>query len=98
MTSLEMIGLGVLIVASAFISIYAQYRITQIGASAVSSRVEELNLALGEAIQMVQSGTQQMENPLVAIISKVLDQQIDPGVTAKVIEKDESGKFVKKIE
>ena len=89
---LAMLGL------SSLFSIYAHYKITQIAASSLASRVEELNLALGEAIQMVQSGTQAAENPLVAIISKVLDQQINEPLSAKVIEKDESGKFVKKIE
>ena len=47
---------------------------------------------------MVQNGAIQAENPLMAIISKVLDQQIDAPVSAKIIEQDESGKFVKKIE
>lgn len=89
---LAMLGL------SSLFSIYAQYRITQIAASSLASRVEELNLALGEAIQLVQSGTQAAENPLVSIISKVLEQQIDKPLSAKVVEQDESGKFVKKIE
>jgi len=98
MTSMEIVGLGVLIVASALISIYAQYRITQIGASAVSSRVEELNLALGEAIQLVQSGTQQMENPLVSLITTILEKEANKPIKANVVEQDDSGKFVKKIE
>lgn len=99
MPSIEFWAIIAMLGLSSAFSIWAHFKITQIGASAVSAKVEELNLALGEAIQLVQSGTQQMENPLVALLSKVIDQQIEkPGLSAKVVEKDESGKFVKKIE
>lgn len=99
MPSIEFWAIIAMLGLSSAFSIWAQFKITQIGASAVSAKVEELNLALGEAIQLVQSGSQQMENPLVAIITKVLDQQIDkPGLSAKVIEQDELGKFKKQTE
>ena len=84
-----------IIVSSGF-SIYAQFRITQIAASQIAARVQELNEALGEAIQMV-GNTVQPENPLMGIISKILEKQVEAPVTAKVIEQDDKGRFVKKV-
>ena len=86
-------GIGI----SLAISTLAQFKITQIATSQIASRVQELNEALGEAIQMVGAGAQP-ENPLMAILAKVLDKQIDNPISATMVEKDESGKFVKKIE
>jgi hypothetical protein len=80
-----------------FLSTLAQFKITQIASSEIAGRVQELNEALGEAISMVGVGGQP-ENPLMAILAKVLDKQIDNPISAHVVEKDESGKFVKKIE
>jgi hypothetical protein len=88
--------LGSIIFVSLF-STWAHYRITQIAASQLAARVEELNVALGEAIQIVGSGVQ-TENPLIGIISKILEKQADAPVTAKVIEQDAQGRFVKKNE
>ena len=88
--------LGSIIFVSLF-STWAHYRITQIAASQLAARVEELNVALGEAIQIVGSGVQ-TENPLIGIISKILEKQVDAPVTAKVIEQDAQGRFVKKNE
>tara|TARA_R100001143_G_C3298253_1_gene104396 strand:- start:76 stop:369 length:294 start_codon:yes stop_codon:yes gene_type:complete len=82
---------------STVLSIYAHFKITQIAASDISGRIQELNDALGEAITMVGAGGQP-ENPLLAILSKVLEKQIDNPITAHIVEKDESGKFVKKIQ
>jgi hypothetical protein len=86
-------GIGV----SMVISIWAHYKITQIASSQLAARVEELNVALGEAIQIVGSGVQ-TENPLMGIISKILEKQVEAPVTAKVIEQDAQGRFVKKNE
>lgn len=86
------------IVVSSGFSIYAHFKMTQIATTQIAMKVEELNIALGEAIQMVQTGSEQMENPLLTIISKVLDKEIERPISARVVEKDESGKFVKKIE
>ena len=80
-----------------FLSTLAQFKITQIASSEIAGRVQELNEALGEALQMVGTGVQP-ENPLMAILAKVLDKQIDNPISAKIVEQDESGKFVKKIE
>ena len=87
---------GVIIIVS-ILSMLAQFRITQIASSNLASRIQELNEALGEAIQLVGAGVQP-ENPLMAILAKVLDQKIESPIEAKVVQKDESGKFVKKIE
>ena len=97
MTSMEFwLLVGVIIIVS-ILSMLAQFRITQIASSNLASRIQELNEALGEAIQLVGAGVQP-ENPLMAILAKVLDKQMDIPLEAKVVQKDESGKFVKKIE
>ena len=88
--------LATIVVSSGF-SIYAQFRITQIAASQISARVQELNEALGEAIQMVGSA-QQPENPLVGLITTILQKEADKPISAKVIKQDEKGRFVKKVE
>ena len=97
MTSIELLvvlsGIGLSLV----ISILAQFKITQIASSEIAGRVQELNEALGEALTIV--GTNgQAENPLLAILSKVLEKQLDNPISASIVNKDESGKFVKKIE
>ena len=97
MPSVEFLVIIGLIIGVSLISTLAQFKITQIATSEIASRVQELNEALGEAIQMVGTGAQP-ENPLMAILAKVLDKQIDNPISATMVEKDESGKFVKKIE
>ena len=97
MPSVELVILTGLIIGWGSLTTWAHYKITQIATSQIASRVQELNEALGEAIQMVGAGAQP-ENPLMAILAKVLDKQIDNPISATMVEKDESGKFVKKIE
>ena len=97
MPSVEFLVIVGLIIGVSLISTLAQFKITQIATSEIASRVQELHEALGEAIQMVGAGAQP-ENPLMAILAKVLDKQIDNPISATMVEKDESGKFVKKIE
>ena len=97
MPSVEfLVIVGVVIVVS-LLSTLAHFKITQIASSEIAARVRELNEALGEAIQMVGGGVQP-ENPLMAILAKVLDKQMDNPISATIVEKDDSGKFVKKIE
>ena len=89
--------LSCLIVVSLF-STYAHYKITQWAASALAMQVQELNEALGEAIQIVGNGPVGGENPWVGIVGRILEGQLSPQIQASVVEKDEAGKFVKKIE
>ena len=98
MPSIEFWAIMAMLGLSSAFSIWAHYKITQIAASTLAGKVEELNLALGEAIQMVQSGTQQAENPLVSLITTILQKEADKPIKASVIEQDELGQFVKKIE
>ena len=98
MPSIEFWAIIAMLGLSSAFSIWAHYKITQIAASTLASKVEELNLALGEAIQMVQSGTQQIENPLVSLVTTILQREADKPIQASVVEQDRSGKFVKKIE
>ena len=97
MPSVELLVIVGVVIFVSLLSTLAQFKITQIASSEVASRIQDLNEALGEAIQLVGGGVQP-ENPWMSIIAKVLDKQIDNPISAKVIEKDELGKFVKKIQ
>ena len=85
------------IIGSLVISTWAHYKITQMATSAIAGKVQELNEALGEAIQLVGSG-QQQENPLIGLITTILQKEANKPLSAKVIEQDSQGKFVKKNE
>ena len=97
MPSVELVFLTGLIIGWGSLTTWAHYRITQIAASQLAGKVEELNLALGEAMTLVGSGMPQ-ENPIVSIISKALEKQFDSPIRGHVIEQDAQGKFVKKNE
>ncbi len=90
-------GIGI----STVISVYAHYKITQIGASSIAGRISQLDEALGTAIQSIleRADNVQVENPLMAILAKALDNKIEaPIIEATVMPKDDLGRFVKKIE
>ena len=90
-------GIGI----STVISVYAHYKITQIGAPSIAGRISQLDEALGTAIQSIleRADNVQVENPLMAILAKALDNKIDsPIIEATVMPKDDLGRFVKKIE
>jgi hypothetical protein len=89
--------LGSIIFVSLF-STWAHYKITQWAASALAMQVQELNEALGEALQIVGNNPMAQENPLVGIIGRILEKQVDAPVKAKLVEQDDKGRFVKKIE
>jgi hypothetical protein len=82
------------------ISIYAQYKVTQIAASNLASRVSDLDEALGEAIsQLVEGGMVpgSQQNPLLSIFAEALRGKIDaPSIVEASIRTDD-GKF-KKLE
>ena len=97
MPSVEFLVIVGVVIFVSLLSTLAHFKITQIAASNLAGRIQELNEALGEAMQMVGAGVQP-ENPLMAIISKALDNKIEAPVSAKIVEQDSSGKFVKKID
>lgn len=98
MPSVEFLVLLSGIVGSLVVSIWTHYKITQWAASALAMQVQELNEALGEALQIVGNNPMAQENPLVGIIGRILEKQVDAPVKAKLVEQDEKGRFVKKIE
>ena len=98
MPSVELYVLLSAIVGFSLFSTYAHYKITQWAASALAMQVHDLNEDLREAIQIVKNGPVGGENPWVGIIGSILEGQLGGPIQASVVEKDESGKFVKKIE
>ena len=97
MPSVEFLVIVGVVIFVSLLSTLAHFKVTQIAASNLAGRIQELNEALGEAMQMVGAGVQP-ENPLMAIIAKALDNKMEAPLSAKIVEQDESGKFVKKIE
>ena len=98
MASVELYVLLSAIIVSTLFTIWSHYKITQWAASALASQVQELNEALGEAIQMGGNSPVGNDNPWVGIVGRILEGQLGAPIQASVVEKDESGKFVKKIE
>jgi hypothetical protein len=81
-------------------SIYAQYKVTQIAASNLASRVSDLDEALGEAIsQLVEGGMVQgsQQNPLLSIFAEALRGKIDAPPIVEASIRTDDGKF-KKLE
>ena len=98
MPSLEFwVLLGSIILFSLFSS-WAHYKITQFAASALAMQVQELNEALGEAVQMLGNNPMGQENPWVGIVGRIIERQVDAPVKAKLVEQDEKGRFVSKNE
>ena len=80
-------------------SAYAQHRITKTYALAIAERIEELNTALGNAIESILSGEMggiEPPNPIMGIVAQILSNSLEkpslPGPT-----QGEDGKFVKKV-
>jgi hypothetical protein len=94
----EIAVIGLLLGFHWWFSILAHRRILVEAIEAVGSRIQDLDEALGEAIEMVSSRTMEGQNPLVGVLSQVLmDNLSAPKIEAKVIQ-GEDGKFVKKNE
>tara|TARA_Y100001963_G_C6772237_1_gene445489 strand:+ start:1440 stop:1907 length:468 start_codon:yes stop_codon:yes gene_type:complete len=88
------------IVVSLVISTYAHYKITQIAASQLASRVQELDNALGEAVSnLFENGaaTVQAQNPLLSLFAEALKGKIDTGNVVDVTPRSDNGTF-KKLE
>ena len=79
-----------------YLSTLAHRKLLQNAMIIVSESIEELNMSLGEAIEMVQSNAASGQNPLVGVLSQVLMQNLEqPSIKAKVLQ-GEDGKFLKK--
>ena len=82
------------------LSIWAHYKITQIAASQLASRVQELDNALGEAVAtLFESGgaAVQAQNPLLALFAEALKGKIETGTMTEVMPRSAEGQF-KKLE
>lgn len=98
MLGVEIAVIGMLLGLHWWFSILAHRKMLVQSIESVSSRIQELDQALGEAIEMVSSRSMEGQNPLVGVLSQVLmDNLSAPKIEAKVIQGDD-GKFVKKIE
>ena len=94
----EIAVIGLLLGFHWWFLILAHRRIVVEAIEAVGSRIQELDEALGEAIEMVSSRSMEGQNPLVGVLSQVLmDNLSAPKISAKVIQGDD-GKFMKKTE
>lgn len=100
MPSIEFLVLLGSIIVSLIISIWAHYKITQIAASQLASRVQELDNALGEAVSnLFENGSAavQAQNPLLSLFAEALKGKIEPGNVKDVTPRSEDGTF-KKLE
>ena len=84
---------------SALFSAYAHHRITKTYALAIAEKIEELNTALGDAIESIMSGEMggiEPPNPIMGIVAQILSNSLDkPSLPTAT--QGEDGKFVKKI-
>ena len=79
-----------------YLSTLAHRKLLQTVMIEVSQRISDLDLSLGEAVEMVQSRTVEGQNPLVGVLSQYLAQSLQPEpIQAKVLQGDD-GKFLKK--
>ena len=98
MLGVEISAIGLLLGIHWWFSILAHRRILVEAIDSVGSRIQDLDEALGEAIEMVSSRSMEGQNPLVGVLSQVLmDNLSAPKIEAKVLQ-GEDGKFVKKNE
>ena len=96
MLGLEIAVFAVLLGFHLYLSTLAHRKLLENAMMIVSDRIEELNMSLGEAIEMVQSNVGSGQNPLVGVLSQVLMQNLEqPSIKAKVLQ-GEDGKFLKK--
>ena len=98
MLGVEIAVIGLLLGFHWWFSILAHRKLLVESVEKVGNRIQDLDEALGEAIEMVSSRSMEGQNPLVGVLSQVLmDNLSAPKIEAKVIQGDD-GKFVKKIE
>ena len=100
MPSVEFLVLLGGIIVSLVISTWAHYKITQIAASQLASRLQELDNALGEAVAtLFQNGSaaMQAQNPLLSLFAEALKGKIDTENVKDVTPRSKDGLF-KKLE
>ena len=99
MPSVELVFLTGLIIGWGSLTTYAQLRIMKTYALAISERIQELNDALGDAIESIMSGEMggiEPPNPIMGIVAQILSNSLDkPQLSGPT--QGEDGKFVKKI-
>jgi len=92
----EIAVIGLLLGFHWYLSTLAHRKLLENALNMVSDRIEDLDMSLGEAIELVSSKTVEGQNPLIGVLSQVLMQNLDQGpIKAKVLQ-GEDGKFVKK--
>ena len=99
MPSVELVFLTGLIKGWGSLTTYAQLSIMKTYALAISSRIQELNEALGDSIESIMSGEMggiEPPNPIMGIVAQILSNSLDkPSLPTAT--QGEDGKFVKKI-
>jgi len=94
----EIAVIGLLLGFHWWFSTLAHRKLLETALIQVSERIAELDMSLGEAVEMVSSRSPEGQNPLVGVLSQYLAQSLQPGpIQAKVLQ-GEDGKFVKKTE
>jgi hypothetical protein len=92
---IEIVAFGLLLGFHWYFSILAQRKLLQSAMSQVQETISQLDLSLGEAIEMVTSNASQGQNPLVGVLSQVLMQNLDPKKAEPKIIQGSDGKFLK---
>ena len=96
MLGYEIAAIGLLLGFHWWLSTLAHRKLLETAMIEVSARIQELDLSLGEAVEMVQSQSIEGQNPIVGVFSQYLAQSLQPQpIQAKVLQ-GEDGKFVKK--
>ena len=96
MLGYEIAAFGLLLGFHWYFSILAHRKLLENALDTVSERISELDMSLGEAIELVQNNVGDGQNPLVGVLSQLLMNNLAPEpIKAKVLQ-GEDGKFVKK--
>lgn len=92
----EIAAVGGMLALHWYFSTLAQRKLIETALFEVSERITELDMSLGEAVELVQSRTGEGQNPLVGVLSQYLAQNLQaPTIQAKVLQGDD-GKFISK--
>lgn len=98
MLGIEIGLIGLLLGFHWLLSILAHRKLLENALSQVELAIQSLDMALGEAIEMVSSKATEGQNPLVGVLSQILMKNLEPpAIEAKVLQGDD-GKFMKKKE